>query len=99
MTDRPSLPDLPTFARGPFYLNRAMWICGTDEFGLSCHVADIRGWGYLTGHGMALALNPATALAAQKRTAEWIVAAMNEAWDRDQKVAMLAARTDGGDDA
>ena len=80
MTDRPKLPDLPTFARGPFYLNGAMWICGTDEFGGLCHVADIRGWGYLTGHGQALALDGNTAFAAQKKTAEWIVAAMNAAW-------------------
>ena len=67
MSDRPKLPDLPLFCRGPFYLNGAMWICGTDEYGGCCHIADIRGWGYLTGHGMALALSGDEAFKAQKK--------------------------------
>jgi len=87
MMTRPTLPDLPTFARGPFYLNGAMWICGTDEFGGSCHVADIRGWGYLTGHGEALALPSDVAFQAQKKTAQWIVDAMNAAWAAQQVTA------------
>jgi len=78
MTDRPKLPDLPTFARGPFYVDpNTLKICGTDEFGGRCHVADIRGWGYLTGQGQALAMSSDEAVDAQRKTAEFIVAAMN----------------------
>lgn len=84
LSKRPGLPDLPTFARGPFYVqDDTLWICGTDEFGDMCHVADVRGWGYLTGRGQALALPAAEAFAAQQKTAEWIVAAMNEKMIRD----------------
>lgn len=83
MTIRPSLPDLPTFCRGPFYLSlHKRWICGTDEFGDLCHIADIRGWGYLTGQGEALALSERDAIAAQEKTAQWIVDAMNAAWEK-----------------
>ncbi len=82
-TVRPSLPALPTFCRGPFYLmEKSHWICGTNEFGDLCHVADIRGWGYLTGQGQALALSPEVALAAQEKTARFIVDAMNAAWEK-----------------
>ena len=77
MSERPKLPESPPFAKGPYFVNGAMWICGVDAYGGSCHVADIRGWGYLTGHGMALALPSDDAFQAQKDTAEWIVAAMN----------------------
>lgn len=84
MKERPKLPDLPAFARGPFYVNpHTLWICGTDEFGGMCHVADIRGWGYLTGKGQALALSSDEAFEAQKKTADFIVAAMNAALDGD----------------
>lgn len=83
MVGRPTLPDLPTFARGPFWLMKnTHWICGRDEWGEMCHVADMRGWGYLTGQGRALALSSDDAIEAQRKTAEWIVAAMNDAWNR-----------------
>lgn len=92
MTERPTLPDLPTFCRGPFTVNpHTMWIMGVDEFGGPCHIADMRGWGYLTGQGQALALSSADAIAAQRKTAEFIVKAMNMAsaaakalqWEKD----------------
>ena len=77
---RPALPDLPTFCRGPFHAcPRSMKIFGVDEFGGPCMVADVRGWGYLTGRGQALALSSAEAIEAQRRTAEFIAAAMNAA--------------------
>jgi hypothetical protein len=77
MSDRPKLPENPPFAKGPYWVNGAMWICGVDAYGGTCHIADMRGWGYLTGHGMALALSNDDAFNAQKDTANWIVAAMN----------------------
>ena len=77
MSDRPKLPENPPFAKGPYWVNEAMWICGVDAYGGTCHIADMRGWGYLTGHGMALALSNDDAFNAQKDTANWIVAAMN----------------------
>lgn len=82
--ERPKLPDLPTFCRGPFYVRESFrWICGTDEFGGLCHVADIRGWGYLTGRGQALALDFINAVAAQNKTMQFIADAMNEKMARD----------------
>ena len=45
---------------------------------------DVRGWGYLTGQGQALALSADSAIAAQEATAEWVVSALNAAWARDQ---------------
>lgn len=58
------------FCAGPFFLMEGSgWICGTDAFGGLCHVADIRGWGYLTGRGQALALHPDDAIEAQQRAA------------------------------
>lgn len=81
MTDRPTLPDLPTFARPPFRaceLTGKIW--GIDEFGGDCMVADIRGWGYLTGRGTALALDSDTAIAAQGKTARFVADAMNAAY-------------------
>jgi hypothetical protein len=77
MSDRPKLPENPPFAKGPYWVNGAIWICGVDAYGGTCHIADMRGWGYLTGHGMALALSNDDAFNAQKDTANWIVAAMN----------------------
>ncbi|ABF63510.1 hypothetical protein TM1040_0777 [Ruegeria sp. TM1040] len=46
-------------------------------------VADIRGWGYLTGKGQALALTEREAEQAQKKTAQFIADAMNEKFERD----------------
>jgi hypothetical protein len=84
MTDRPKLPEGPVFCAGPFYVQAgSLWICGTDAFGGPCHVADIRGWGYLTGRGQALALDADTAIEAQERAAQFIVEAMNEKMARD----------------
>ena len=83
---RPTLPELPTFARPPFRVcKHTAKIYGVDEFGGSCMVADMRGWGYLTGHGNALALSSKEAFEAQIRTAEFMVEAMNKA---------IAAHTD-----
>ena len=84
-TKRPPLPNLPTFCAGPFSVNAAMWIVGVDAFGGSCHVADIRGWGYLTGHGEALALDSNVAFKAQMKTAQFIADAMNEKLAREVK--------------
>ncbi|MBR9841199.1 MAG: hypothetical protein GYB50_25455 [Rhodobacteraceae bacterium] len=79
---RPSLPDLPTFCRGPFRVDPiSTRIWGVDEYGGPCMVADIRGWGYLTGRGQALALSSDEAFEAQRRTAEFIAQAMNAAMD------------------
>ena len=84
MTNRPKLPDTPVFCAGPFSLwEGSGWIVGTDAFGDMCHVADIRGWGYLTGRGRALALDDDTAFEAQKLAAQFIVDAMNEKMARD----------------
>ncbi len=80
MSDRPTLPDLPTFCQGPFRadpVTAKIW--GVDEYGGDCMVADIRGWGYLTGQGRALALTADEAIEAQRRTAEFIAKAMNAA--------------------
>ncbi len=81
--ERPKLPDLPTFARPPFRAcERTGKIWGIDEFGGPCMVADIRGWGYLTGLGQALGLDQKTAFDAQIKTAQFIADAMNEAYAR-----------------
>jgi|GEM_PF-4594183 len=80
---RPPLPDLPVFCTGPFSATRFGWIVGRDAFGGPCHVADIRGWGYLTGQGQALALDSSSAIKAQKKAAQFIVDAMNEKMARD----------------
>lgn len=85
MTDRPKLCSGPVFADGPFrVMDDTLWIVGTDAYGGTCHVADIRGWGYLTGRGQALALTSDEAIAAQARAAQFIVDAMNEKLARDQ---------------
>jgi hypothetical protein len=43
----------------------------------------MRGWGYLTGRGQALALDTDTAIKAQEQAAKFIVDAMNEKMARD----------------
>jgi len=80
---RPPLPDLPVFCTGPFRATRFGWIVGVDAFGGPCHIADIRGWGYLTGNGQALALDSNIAIKAQTKAAQFIVDAMNEKMARD----------------
>lgn len=81
---RRKLPSLPTFARPPFKTDAfGLKIWGVDEFGGPCMVADIRGWGYLTGKGQALGLSSGEAVEAQKRTAQFIADAMNEKCERD----------------
>jgi hypothetical protein len=71
------------FCTGPFIVSLCGWIVGRDAFGGPCHIADIRGWGYLTGQGQALALPPSEAINAQKKAAQFIVDAMNEKMARD----------------
>ena len=84
MTERMKLPDLPTFCAGPFEaMKGTTWIVGKDPSGDLCHIADIRGWGYLTGGGHALALSSEEAIAAQMKTRQFIVDAMNEKMLRD----------------
>ena len=82
---RPTLPNLPTFCAGPFSANIAGQIVGVDAFGEPCHVADIRGWGYLTGRGgLALGLDHDAAVQAQMQTVQFILDAMNEKMARDE---------------
>ena len=72
------------FCDGPFsILKGTSWIVGKDHHGEPCHVLDQRGWGYLTGKGQsALGLDNATASAMQAETQQWVVDAMNAAWNR-----------------
>lgn len=85
MNDRPNLPASPPFCVGPFTVQKqTLWINGVDAFGESCHMLDVRSWGYLTGQGRALALSPTDAIDAQRATAHWVVDALNVAWQRDQ---------------
>ena len=72
------------FCDGPFStLKGTSWIVGKDHHGEPCHVLDQRGWGYLTGKGQsALGLDNATASAMQAETQQWVVDAMNAAWNR-----------------
>ena len=86
MSERPKLPPLPPFCSAPFTVGEATgWIMGIDVFGGPCHVLDVRGWGYLTGRGTALALDGIVAIQAQAETAQWVVDAMNEKWAKDRK--------------
>lgn len=83
MSGPEKLPPLPPFCSGPFTVNRATnWIEGVDAFGGPCHMLDVRGWGYLTGRGTALRLPDEVAIKAQRETAQWVVDAMNAAWNR-----------------
>ena len=79
------------FCDGPF---RAMegsgWIVGKDKHGDDCHVLDQRGWGYLTGFGhSALGLDTATASQMQADMQQWVVDAMNDAWNRRADLAAV----------
>ncbi len=98
MTDRPKLPEGPMFCSGPFsVMENSTWIIGVDAFGGMCHVADIRGWGYLTGRGMALALTADEAIDAQQRAMRFIVDAMNEKLAREAARPGSSPAADGGD--
>lgn len=78
MSDRPKLPDGPMFCSGPYHYDRhTAKVFGVGAWGGPCQVLDMRGWGYLTGHGQALALDAAKARAATDLAGEWIAAAMN----------------------
>jgi len=67
------------FCDGPFsVLKGTNWIVGKDN----CHVLDQRGWGYLTGRGHdALGLDTATASQMQADMQQWVVDALNAAWE------------------
>lgn len=88
MSARPKLPLMPPFCAGPFVRHHPMssWIMGQSPFGGLEHMADIRGWGFLTGRGQALALTEIEAVKAQSETLDWIVEAMNEKWEREAKL-------------
>lgn len=90
--ERPKLPPLAPFCAGPFsHMKGSSWVCGVDAFGGQCHLLDVRGWGYLTGRGTALALPDDVAMRAQKETAEWVVEALNAAWNRRADLSTQAA--------
>lgn len=56
----------------------ALWVkSGETALGGTAHVADIRGWGYLTGRGHALAMESDDAFGVQKLWAALVVAAVN----------------------
>ena len=84
--DRPKLPDFPLFSQPGLvraFCTDPSMICGPDAFGAAVKIADVRGWGYLTGQGRALALDHDTAYEAQKRTGQFIIDAINEKLVRD----------------
>lgn len=74
------------FCDGPFsILKGTTWIVGKDKNGDLCHVLDQRGWGYLTGKGRsALALDSATAIKMQEDMQQWVVDALNAAWEAEK---------------
>ena len=71
------------FCDGPFsILKGTNWIVGKDHHGDICHVLDQRGWGYLTGKGQAaLGLDNITASQMQADMQQWVVDALNAAWE------------------
>lgn len=63
----------------PLRYDRAGYIWGTSEKGGVTVIANIRGWGYLTGQGMgALGMNEQTAIARQSTWCEMICVAVNK---------------------
>lgn len=84
--DRPKLPAQPPFVSGPFRAMGTMssMIVGQSPFGGTEHIADMRGWGFLTGRGQALALPEGEAVKVLIETRDWIIAAMNEKWERER---------------
>jgi len=71
------------FCDGPFkVIKSTRWIVGKDKHGDDCHILDQRGWGYLTGGGhAALGLDTATASQMQDEMQQWVVDALNAAWE------------------
>lgn len=71
------------FCDGPFkVIKSTSWIVGKDKHGDDCHILDQRGWGYLTGKGRAaLGLDTATASQMQDEMQQWVVDALNAAWE------------------
>lgn len=82
------------FCDGPFsILKGTNWIVGKDHHGDICHVLDQRGWGYLTGKGQsALGLDSATASLMQADMQQWVVDALNDAWNRRADLAAVPAQ-------
>ena len=63
----------------PLRYDRAGYIWGQSEKGGVTVIANIRGWGYLTGQGHgALGMNEATAIARQMTWCELICVAVNK---------------------
>lgn len=71
------------FCDGPFkVIKSTRWIVGKDKHGDDCHILDQRGWGYLIGEGRAaLGLDTATASQMQDEMQQWVVNALNAAWN------------------
>lgn len=68
------------FASGPYYADQyGAKIWGKDFDGNECMVLDVRGWGYLTGHGRALRMPQHQAVEAQKAMGDFVADAMNKA--------------------
>lgn len=87
-------------SEGP-WVNRKGWIDAPSALpdGSAAHVADVRGWGYLTGRGHALALNDDTAYAAQMVWGDLIVFAVNNLPALLSAAASLAAERKRADEA
>lgn len=85
------------FCDGPFsVLKGTNWIVGKDKHGDICHVLDQRGWGYLTGKGhSALGLDNVTASQMQADMQQWVVDALNAAWNRRADLAAVPAQAKG----
>ncbi|HCZ00140.1 MAG: hypothetical protein A3D16_12325 [Rhodobacterales bacterium RIFCSPHIGHO2_02_FULL_62_130] len=85
------------FCDGPFsILKGTNWIVGKDHHGDICHVLDQRGWGYLTGKGhSALGLDNVTASQMQADMQQWVVDALNAAWNRRADLAAVPAQAKG----
>lgn len=63
---------------GPFEVDRAGYVWGNSAKGGKTVIANVRGWGYLTGHGSgALGMKEDDAIAEQERWGEMFVAALN----------------------
>jgi len=82
------------FCDGPFSILKGTdWIVGKDKHGDICHVLDQRGWGYLTGKGhSALGLDNVTASQMQADMQQWVVDALNAAWNRRADLAAVPAQ-------
>lgn len=68
----------------PLRYDRAGYIWGRSEKGGMTVIANIRGWGYLTGQGHgALGMNEATAIARQMSWCEMFCVAVNKLAGKD----------------